>query len=266
MTQEAINTYNEGYWYYTGSNGYPLNYNKAMEKFNMAAQMGVSLAMNYLGIIYLEGKVVKQDYSRALDWFFKAAQTEPVDIHSMYNLGRMYYNGWGVERDYETAREFLERTIAECKNMKSPYPQCCYLLGVLHLEVYKKYKEAYGFFSEAAGKGNIPEAWYFLGYLIETCIVHSSLEHLDKDAQRFERDKKARDHYEVAANMGNLAAMDSLGRLYYKYNHKDIGRQWLSKAASRGYEPAQKRLRLLNSTDKGSIFDIGSSIVNMFKN
>ena len=265
MTQEAINTYNEGYWYYTGTNGYPLNYKRAMDKFNEAAQQGVSLAMNYLGLIYLEGKIVKQDYSVAVDWFFKAAQTEPVDIHSMYNLGRSYYFGWGVSKNIQTAKEMFERTIAAGKDKSSPYPHCCYMLGVIHNEEYKNYKEAYSLFCEAATSGNIPEAWHNIGWLLENHITLSSLKNFPERDRNVERDKCAREAYEKAARLGFAASMDELGRLNYKYGQKEIARQWIVKAANLGYEPAQKRLKLLDASESGSILKTGSAIMNLFK-
>lgn len=265
MTQEAINTYNEAYCYYTGTNGYPLNYGRALEKFNAAAQLGVSSAMNYLGVIYLEGKIVKQDYSVATDWFFKAAQTEPVDIHSMYNLGRAYYFGWGVPKNIQTAKEMFERTIAAGKDKSSPYANCCYMLGVIHTEIYKNYKEAYPLFCEAATSGNIPEAWHNIGWLLENHITLSSLKNYPERERTVERDKCARDAYEKAANLGYAASMDALGRLNLKYNQKQTARQWIEKAAKLGFEPAQKRLRLLDSTEGGSLWEMGSSLINMFK-
>lgn len=265
MTQEAINTYNEGYWYYTGANGYPLNYKRAMDKFNAAAQQGVSSAMNYLGLIYLEGKIVKQDYSVAVDWFFKATQTEPVDIHALYNLGRAYYFGWGVAKNIPTAKEMFERTIAAGKDNSSPYASCCYMLGVIHAEIYKNYKEAYPLFCEAATLGNIPEAWHNIGWLLENHIILSSLKNYPDNKRTIERDKCARDAYEKAANLGYAASMDALGRLNLKYNQKQTARQWIEKAAKLGFEPAQKRLQLLDSAESGSLWKMGSSLINMFK-
>lgn len=265
MTQEAINTYNEGYWYYTGTNGYPLNYKRAMDKFNEAAQQGVSLAMNYLGVIYLEGKIVKQDYSIAVDWFFKAAQAEPVDIHALYNLGKAYYFGWGVQKNIPKAKEMFERTIAAGNDKKGPYALCCHMLGVIHNEEYKNYKEAYPLFCEAATVGNIPEAWHQIGWLLENHIMLSSLKNYPENKRALERDKCAIEAYEKAANLGYAHSMDAIGRIYLKYNQKELARQYIEKAANLGSETAQKRLRLLDAGESGSIWKTGSAIYNLFK-
>lgn len=265
MTQEAINMYNEAYNYYKGKNGYPLNYTRALEKFNAAAQLGVSAAMNYLGVIYLEGKIVKRDYFVAVDWFFKATQAEPADINAMYNLGRAYYFGWGVSKNIQAAKEMLEKTIASGKDKRPPYAQSCYLLGVIHTTVYKNYTEAYPLFCEAATEGNIPEAWHNIGWLLENHITLSSWNRYPKDRRAVERDKCALNAYEKAANLGYAASMDSLGRLYFRYNQKDTAYQWLDKASRLGYEPAQKRLRLMHSAEGGSLFEVGSSLIDMFK-
>ncbi len=40
---------------------------------------------------------VKQNYHRAMDWYLKAASSKHAD--AMYNIGFMYYKGYGVEVD-----------------------------------------------------------------------------------------------------------------------------------------------------------------------
>ena len=222
MTQEALNIYNEGYFYYTGSNGYPLNPKRAMERFTAAAQQGVSLAMNYLGLIYLEGTIVNQNYSLAVDWFFKASQAEPVDNHALYNLGRCYYFGWGVAKDVQTAKEMFGRAIAAGNDKSSPYANCCYMLGIIQLEEYKNYMEAYPLFCEAATTGNIPEAWHNVGWLLENHIVLSRWKDYPESERKVMRDKSVKDAYEKAAELGYPPSMDACGRLYLKYQQMII--------------------------------------------
>ena len=58
-------------------------------------------AQNYLGIHHYLGLGIDRDYSKAKQWFEKAAVNGYPD--AQYNLGQMYENGQGVEQDFLTA-------------------------------------------------------------------------------------------------------------------------------------------------------------------
>lgn len=55
----------------------------------------------YLGIMYLKGQGVQQNYTKASEWFKKAAKQGIPQ--AQYRLGNLYANGQGVPRDYERA-------------------------------------------------------------------------------------------------------------------------------------------------------------------
>lgn len=59
------------------------------------------LAEYYLGMMYMNGQGVKLDYSKASEWFRKAAENRLPE--AQYKLGTLYFNGQGVPRDYERA-------------------------------------------------------------------------------------------------------------------------------------------------------------------
>lgn len=103
MTQEAIKTYNEGYYYYTGTNSHPRDHQKALAYFMRAAQLGVSEAMNYLGIMYEAGDCVEKNPTRAAQWFAKGITTNNKNHFALYNLGRLYYYGSGIPQSYQQA-------------------------------------------------------------------------------------------------------------------------------------------------------------------
>ena len=65
------------------------------------------MAQNLLGIFYLDGTGVQQNYSQALYWFEKAAIQNDPD--AQYNLGRLYYEGKGVPQDYAQAHYWLKK-------------------------------------------------------------------------------------------------------------------------------------------------------------
>lgn len=253
MTQEAIDLYNEGYRYYSGMDGYPLNYGKALEYFQKSADLGLSEAMNYLGVIYERGEIVPQDYNMAASWYYRAVQADSENPHALYNMGRMCYNGTGIEKNLIKAYQFYKAAVDLGRgNTHSSYPSSCYMTGCVLTEYYKNYKEAYPYFKEAAEYGDIPEAWFNLGWLAEKGYV--PVKNPGSNA-KVARDNLALGYYKKAAESGDPEALDSVGRLYAAHNMFDEARPWIEKAAAKGYEPAKKRLRQLNVARSGSIWD-----------
>ncbi len=47
--------------------------------------------------MWYNGVGVRQDYNEAFNWFEKAA--EQGDVNAQFNLGIMYYKGYGVQCD-----------------------------------------------------------------------------------------------------------------------------------------------------------------------
>ena len=63
-----------------------------------AVEQGLSEAQYNIGVMYIEGKGVSQNYTEALKWFNKAAKQN--DPKAQYNLGVIYASGVGVPQDY----------------------------------------------------------------------------------------------------------------------------------------------------------------------
>lgn len=254
MDDNAINLYNDGYCYYTGTDGYPLNYKKAFECFQEAAKSGNSSSMNCLGLLYEGGKYVQKDYKQAVDWFYKAIQADAKNAHATYNLGRMYYNGLGVEKNLQKAFDFCRSAVMlGLGNTHSAYPQSCYLTGCILLEYFKNERDAYPHFVDAAKYGNIPSAWYNLGWLSEKGVVPL---HDPGDDPKTARDAMAKGFYLEAAKLGDADAMDAVGRLYMAHNMLNEARKWIEKSASLGCETAKKRLKMLNIAQGGSLWGL----------
>ena len=55
--------------------------------------------------MYADGKGVKQDYFKAVEWYQKAA--EQGIAPAQFNLGVMYHNGKGVRQNYTKAKEYF---------------------------------------------------------------------------------------------------------------------------------------------------------------
>lgn len=86
---------------------------KAIRWYKKAARKS-PVAQYRLGIIYNEGKGVKQDKSMAAKYFIKATKSSYCGPEAQYRLGLLYVNGEGVERDMTKAVTlFLESVVSE---------------------------------------------------------------------------------------------------------------------------------------------------------
>lgn len=254
MSQEAAAFYNQGYAYYTGTGGYPLNYGRAWEYFEKAAELGVSDAMNYLGCMCENGHAVAQDIRRAAEWYYKALQANVQNPYAAYNMGRMYYSGTGVGKDVTKAYQLFKTSVDLGRgNTHSVYGSSCWYVGCILFEQYNDKKGSYPYFVDAAKYGNIPAAWYNLGWLAENGVLPLKDPGNNPKAAR---DSMARDFYEEAANRGSAEAMDALGRIYFAYGQRETAKQWLEKAAAMGNAAAKKRLKMINMSSSGSLLDL----------
>ena len=68
---------------------------KIVESYEKLASQGEIEAMFDLGLMYVTGDGVKQDYAKAREWFLKAV-SKNNDTMSAYNLALIYKNGLGV--------------------------------------------------------------------------------------------------------------------------------------------------------------------------
>ena len=134
--------------------------NELFIKFSeLLAEQNDSTAQNIIGIKYLNGLGVEQDYSMAKYYFELAAKQN--DSKSLNNLGNLYYNGLGVERDYSMAKYYYE--LAEKQNNSD----VLYNLGYLYLMglgVKQDYSKA-KYYLELSAKQNNPSALILLGFL-----------------------------------------------------------------------------------------------------
>ena len=191
-----------------------------------------------LGVLYDEGRDVKQDYSKAAYWYGKAA--EQGYASAQFNLGTLYYNGQGVVQDYSKAVHWFEKA-AEQRDIKAQY-----ILGTLYDKgqgVEQDFTKAVYWFEKAAKQGNVA-AQFSLG------IRYGKGQGVEQDYA------KAVYWFEKAAKQGNVSAQFNLGVLYDKGQggEQDYGKAayWYKKAAEQGNAAAQFSL--------GSFYDYGMSI------
>jgi len=107
---DAVAQFNLGLRYVKG-HGVPQDYATARGWFEKAAAQGDRLAQSYLGFLYQTGRGVPQDYTQARQWYEKAAAQG--DRLAQSSLGVLYALGLGVPQDYATARQWYEKAAAQ---------------------------------------------------------------------------------------------------------------------------------------------------------
>ena len=169
-------------WIYKRGRGVPQDYKKAFELYSKAAEKGSTTAMielaeqyskgqgvevngekavelyknciesykkqggsktseqteaeNALGNMYFNGYGVKKDYKEAFKWFKEAGENTGM-LYASYDLGYMYENGYGTKQDYKKA--------VECYKSANSYYKAVYRLAYLYehgLGVEKDTKKA----------------------------------------------------------------------------------------------------------------------------
>ena len=73
------------------------DYETAIQEFKPLAEEGDAVAQTALGLMYMNGNGVPQNYAEAMKWFRKAA--EQGYAQAQINLGIMYLKGTGVPQD-----------------------------------------------------------------------------------------------------------------------------------------------------------------------
>jgi TPR repeat protein len=164
--------------------------------YEKAAEKGHPIALNNLGRMYMEGKVVPADYVKARSLLQKSADLgEPA---AMTNLGLLFRDGKGVPPDFATARFWFEKAVA--KGDSGGMLQLGWLYQFAK-GAQLDYAAARSWYEKAAALGN-PLAMNQLGTL------YGRGEGVPKN------DAIARSWYEKAAAQGVRAAMRNLV-LYY---------------------------------------------------
>lgn len=111
-----------GLVYYNGS-----NYEKALEWWLKAAKQGVEDAYYCLGCIYLERK----DFQSAEKNYLKALKKSLIN-EAGFQLGVIYENGLGLEKDIDKAIEYYKKGAAGLNMASYLSTDALKRLGVIH--------------------------------------------------------------------------------------------------------------------------------------
>lgn len=166
------------------------DYKKAHSLLLPLAEQGNAFAQFNIGVMYAQGLGLERNDQKAVNWYQRAAEQGEADAQT--NLAHMLETGRGIEKDYKKAMQWYLKAAAK---------------------------------RNAMAQHNIGSL-YFNGYGVS------------KD------DKKAVEWYSKAAEQGLPLAQNALGAMYVKgwgaEKDPNKGLEWILKAAKQGFPDAQK--------------------------
>lgn len=121
----------------------------ALESFKAAAAKGNAEAQFNLGLMFLNGEGVPQDYKQALNWFEQSASKG--NVKAQVNLGRMYAKGKGMLSNHGIAASWFRKAADQ------GYADAQYSLGILYVTgtgAPRDYNKARELFQQAANQSN----------------------------------------------------------------------------------------------------------------
>jgi len=136
-------------------------YPAALDQYQKAAQDGNISAMFELGNLYYNGEGIDRNHQTAMQWFTKAVQQGHVV--AMYNLADLYENGIGVKHDYQKAMQWYTSAA------EGGYKYAFANIGDLYFEgkgVGVNYKKALEWYQKAAAAGEA-NGTHGLAYMYE---------------------------------------------------------------------------------------------------
>jgi len=207
-----------------------------------SAEQGDALAQFQLGMTYLQGRGVKQNYAEASKWLRKAA--EQGDAGAQHNLGIMYERGVGVTQDFKEAAKWYrmaaEQGVADAQ----------FNYGGMYLQgkgVPQDYAEAAIWIRKAAEQGK-STAQFNLG------VMYAKGNGVPQDYT------EAVKWYWKAAEQDYYLAQTNLGAMYYRGNgvpqDYNEAAKWYRKAAELGDGIAQLNLGYMYAQGKGVHLDL----------
>ena len=173
------------------------DYSKANDWFHKAAEKGNSQAMYIIGLLYFNGEGVDQNYTVAYNWSKKAADKGVAG--AMNSIGVCYVNGYGVPVNITEAINWYKKAAKKGEEIALGNLGYLYKNGT---GVPKNISESIFWFTKACKKGN-SDACFQIGFL-----YHDGVE-VKQDFQ------EARNWYNKSIRIdNNLNALKNLGWMY----------------------------------------------------
>ncbi len=224
----------------------------AVKWYRKAAKQGFSDAQYNLANMYYNGKGVEKNYQTAVKWYKKAAEQGDADAQT--NLGYMYQNGEGVEKSYATAVKWYTKAAKQGRS------DAQYNLANMYYNgkgVEKNYQTAVKWFKKAVQETTSGP------FTKSNTYAQSKLGYMYYNGIGVEK------NYQTAAKWYTKAANDSSfsfskgdayaqAKLAYMYNNGQgvkknyqTAIKWYTKAAEQGNSIAQYNLGHMYNTGQG---------------
>jgi len=220
---------------------YGAKYDIALKEFKPLAEDGVADAQFNLGLMYYNGYGVLKDSPKAAHWYRLAS--EQGNGGAQLKLGLMYRSGNGVPKDAAEAVSWL-RLAAE-QGLSSAQ----FILGFMYHDgdgVLKDATETAHWYRLAAEQGDV-DAQYMLG------ILYRNGDGVLKDAT------EATHWFRLAAEQGDAGAQYMLGSIYWDdegvLNDAREAVRWFHVAAEQGRADAQTMLGFMYHDGNGVLKD-----------
>lgn len=170
---------------------YNKNYDIAIDWLRKSSNLKYELAIQYLGDMYYEGKVIPKNYDEAIYWLKKGAKIG--DSRSMYFLGLIYSDTSYVKYNEKKAKKWFEKSslkgyllskdalhyikikdsinnklilklLAESKNKMS---NSMFELGKIYLTSikFRDLEKGYYWIKQSTRDNSNPVTYYYLGFL-----------------------------------------------------------------------------------------------------
>lgn len=235
-------TFSLGKMHYEGSRGLPRNFRKAMKYFKQITKrywnkdgsvnpnhpLGIeklaSKAAGHIGLMYLRGEGVEQNFATALIWFKRGVTNG--DALCQHQMGLVYLHGYGVQQDAFKAASYFKAASEQ------DFPAAETRLGALFLD-QGDVPTATRYFELAARWGWM-EAFYYLAELSNNGIG------------RERHCGMAASYYKMVAERAEVIH-SSFDEANTAYENGDQERALIAAmmAAEQGYEHAQSNVAFL---------------------
>lgn len=119
------------------------NFEKARDYYLLASMHGSEQGTINLGYIYYYARCGgSPNYDAAYDQFYKAfwIGDDSVRVEAGYKIFDLYFNGYGVKKDLERAKDILDSVYQACKNVKKEEGHCDFF-GDVYMRFARLYSD-----------------------------------------------------------------------------------------------------------------------------
>ena len=216
----------------------PVDYDKAIKHYQLAADKGHIVSIYNIGYLLHESTSVKRN-AEAASYFEKAAKLG--NIYAQSTLASLYSIGQGIKKDKEKSF-YWEKQAAEKGHLDSVKEIAySYYKGY---GVAKNFKHAITWYQKAIDMGDSES-------IFDLASMYEKGEGVDKDFD------KALVLYKRAAKLGYDVAQNELADIYFKGRgvDKDYKKSlyWAQKSADQGHHDAQNKMGIFYSTGRGVV-------------